>query len=207
MNDQKPDKVFCIGMNRTGSTSLYEYLIKVGYKTTHDPNWWYWRFKSGLDQYDGYTDGFEGYKLWNVYPNLRFLKRCFPNAKYIANTRPLNAWLTSRLKHNSPNYRKRKIKKDDFSLLKSWTKNRNHWHGKIMHFSEKSPDNVLWLNIHEEGATTLLENFLNLPAPIDFPHLNSINNNNQAVITVNAFLERYIEEADHESTRVAEWKK
>ena len=202
----RPSKVFCLGMNRTGSTSLYEYLLELGYNATHDPNWWYWRVKSGLDQFDAYTDGYEGYKPWRTYPNLWLLQFWFPDAKFVINTRPLDAWLTSRLKHNSANYRKWKRKTDPHSLLKGWVRNRNHWHRKLIRFSEEYPEKTLWVNIHDPEASAMLKEFIAIKTDVALPHSNQINNNPEAAGQVNEFLDRYIREEDHQSIRTAHWK-
>lgn len=193
-------------MNRTGSTSLYEYLTEIGYHTTHDPNWWYWRNKEGIDQFDAYTDGFEGYRPWRTFPDLGYLNRHFPNATYIANTRPLDAWLASRLKHNSMGYKKWKLNKDTDSLLRGWIRNRNYWHQKITTFAKHNEGKVLWLNIQAPESSTLLNRFLKVDDSLQLPHSNAINNNPSAATTVKAFLELHIDNEDHRTTKIAKWK-
>ena len=106
----KQDKVFCIGLNKTGTTSLHRALTILGYnsvhaktkdginiKTTIKQN-----FRQGndiltsLEKYDAFSD-------WDLDDSSHLIFKEFynqyPNSKFILNTRNMDSWLDSREKH------------------------------------------------------------------------------------------------------------
>jgi len=85
-------KVFCIGMNKTGTSSLAAILgDQTELRATHDPDWTIWTQTSKVEKFRDYgvfSDG-DG-------PGLGFLSEAFPDSLYVLNTRALRTWLISR---------------------------------------------------------------------------------------------------------------
>ena len=89
------EKVFGIGLSRTGTTSLTEALRALGYKAVHCPLSIVAFNGSGLklntaivDQFDAFTDS----PVARVY---RELDQAYPGSKFILTTRPLDKWMSS----------------------------------------------------------------------------------------------------------------
>lgn len=77
-------KVFGIGLSRTGTTSLNNFLIDIGYNVRHYPT------QGELFEWD--NDG--GTDLPVVY-HFKQLDKYWPNSKFIFTTRDKNKWLES----------------------------------------------------------------------------------------------------------------
>ena len=90
-------KIFCIGLSRTGTTSISAALTELGYSVLHYPdtedvvaktlrgrfNW------DVLDQYDAFTDA----PIAAFYQELDV--QVGPGSKFILTTRDIELWLTS----------------------------------------------------------------------------------------------------------------
>lgn len=88
-------KIFCIGFNKTGTTSLHELFELAGLRSRHRDRWvHYSHFPEGrkvLERYDCYSDG-EGADFIRLH-------QWFPDSLFILNTRSTRSWLRSRVKH------------------------------------------------------------------------------------------------------------
>lgn len=102
-------KIFCIGLNKTGTTSLCAALRKLGYKGIHFQDKKGFRIKDivsknkregkallkGIDKYDFYSD-------WGIRMTLelvRTLDEEYPGSKFILTLRDMNSWIESKAKH------------------------------------------------------------------------------------------------------------
>ena len=102
-------KIFCIGLNKTGTVSLHEAFLMLGIssvhfisdkgedikeiiKNNHENNR---KLMEGIEEYRAYSD-------WSI-PSTNMLFKDFdkqyPGSKFILNTRDLEGWLNSREKH------------------------------------------------------------------------------------------------------------
>lgn len=88
-------KVFCLGFNKTGTSSLHQFFLAAGLRSVHDDRWpaWTWipEGKQILQRFDAYSDG--------EHCNFKMLKQWFPDSAFVLNTRPHRDWLRSRVKH------------------------------------------------------------------------------------------------------------
>ncbi len=89
------EKVFGIGLSRTGTTSLTEALRALGYKAVHCPlsivalNGGGLKLNAAIvEQFDAFTDS----PVARVY---RELDQTYPGSKFILTTRPLDKWIGS----------------------------------------------------------------------------------------------------------------
>ena len=87
-------KVFCIGFNKTGTTTLHRILQdQLSYRSAHKPRWTDWsitRNRPELDQFDAFSDG--------GCASIKNLDELYPEAIFVLNTRPLRHWVLSRYK-------------------------------------------------------------------------------------------------------------
>lgn len=90
----KDRQVFCIGFQRTGTTSLSEALRMLGYFSLHDAPWLLPDLRDGvrpiplLDEYDAFTD--------NPFPLMyEELDRDRPGSKFVLTVRDVDSWLHS----------------------------------------------------------------------------------------------------------------
>lgn len=87
------NKVFCIGFNKTGTSSLHALFLDCGLRSIHVVAW---PFLSRItpkyfDIADCYSDGEKS--------DFVQLNQWFPRSVFILNTRNERAWLRSRIKH------------------------------------------------------------------------------------------------------------
>ena len=81
------EKIFVIGFGKNATTTFHEMFLQNGLKSQHEQLYW------DTKKYDCFSDGGEKRDLKKLYKE-------YPNAIYILNTRSLEQWLLSRLKHN-----------------------------------------------------------------------------------------------------------
>ena len=103
-------KVFCIGLNKTGTSSLHEAFKILGLKSIHFVDGKNINIKEiildnylkgndilkGLEEYDAFSDWDKAPYTVDIYKEF---DKQYPNSKFILNTRDLNCWLDSREKH------------------------------------------------------------------------------------------------------------
>jgi hypothetical protein len=185
-NHKKYNKIFQIGFNKCGTTSLHKMFIDSGLKSVHwdggniakkiDSN-----IKQnkppldGVDNYDCYTD-IENVET-NTFPLINYyelLDKAYPNSLFILNTRPLDNWIQSRLNHQGGEYANtfKKVLGVDTNeeLVKIWTEQWDGHHNKAIDYF-KNCDNFIIFDIETEGDK--LTDFLRTwSIPVTkFPHL------------------------------------
>ncbi len=92
--DRGHGKVFCVGFNKTGTTTLHRILgEQLSYRSAHKPGWTDWSItknRDRLDPFDAFSDG--------GCASIKNLDDLYPEALFILNTRPLKHWVLSRHK-------------------------------------------------------------------------------------------------------------
>lgn len=88
-------KIFCIGFNKTGTSSLNRFFLAHGMISLHHPRW---------TRYSWMDDGYRYLRESQCFtdgetPCFYALDKWFPNALFILNTRSERPWLHSRVKH------------------------------------------------------------------------------------------------------------
>lgn len=168
-------KVFQIGFNKCGTTSIHFRLIALGFSSVHrtTPDWQYvaeimsnnlkhgYHILHGLDDYDAFTDieylhgnGFiEGYKYFSE------IARQVPDAWFILNIRDRERWIASRLDHNNGKYAAGLLKLSGLpsleALVESW---RFDWDTHIGEVRRVVPaERLLILDIENEKMSKIDE--------------------------------------------------
>jgi cytidyltransferase-like protein len=113
-SDKKFNKIFQIGFNKCGTTSLHEFLIKNGLYSIHWDDGNLARkiienfnrkrpLLSGYEEYDAFLDMESVDDDIHIYlTHFKMLDSQYPNSKFILNIRNVDDWILSRLNH--PNY-------------------------------------------------------------------------------------------------------
>lgn len=97
-------RVFGIGLNKTGTISLHQALTRLGYRSLH------WGgpevrrvveralaegrpLVDDLPDHDAFSD------IWCLSENFALLDRQYPGSRFVLTTRPIDAWVASRVQH------------------------------------------------------------------------------------------------------------
>ena len=163
------EKVFAIGFNKSGTTSLHEIFQKLGYHSYHGIKWRDVSKPAIYYFYDAFCD--------DIPSDFRRLDAKFPNAKFLLQVRSLDAWLDSRLEHirrlppgkkRHPNWSMKE------SSVQIWTRLWNEHHIEVLRYFRDRPDDLLLLNyIREPDAANRIAAFLGRAERLDKPHANA----------------------------------
>ena len=89
-------KYFCIGLHKTGTTTLNQIALNNGLKSTHSINWQ--NNEEKIKLYDFFCDGGSHYNNINEI-DYEYLYSKYPNSIFIINIREPKSWIISKLKH------------------------------------------------------------------------------------------------------------
>lgn len=166
------NKIFCIGLSKTGTVSLNHALNILGIKAKHYP-----AIDSAMyvdiEKHDAISDT----PVAGVY---KILDKKYPYSKFILTIRDIESWLISarnhfegttrdglRLKLRMHLYGVNGFDRDKFEMAYY-----KHYNDVINYFKNRSGDLLIMNIIDGEGWEKLCP-FLNMKIPkIDFPHLN-----------------------------------
>ncbi len=116
-------KIFCIGLHKTGTTSLHEMAIKNGFKAIHSIEWMY--NYEDLKKFNFFSDGGSHFDDINEI-DFEYLYYKFPNSRFILQTRNTRDWVISKCKHAGW-HSSTEIEKDDINKI-----NHNDWEYKSL---------------------------------------------------------------------------
>jgi hypothetical protein len=184
------NKIFCVGLNKTGTSSLHEAFKILGLKSVHEytdsgqniKDMLHENYLSGsdilkgLEAYDAYTD-------WDKMPYNQvifkeFVKQ-YPNSKFILNTRDIDGWLNSRVKHVKRNQLEKKNNPDaDIKWLdidvKAWEEEFKKHHEVVFEHFKNREEEMLVFDITKGDGWEKLCPFLEMPIPsVPFPVKNA----------------------------------
>lgn len=163
-------KVFAIGFNKTGTTSLHAVFRELGLHSYHGE---YWRDSSRPVfhwLYDAFCDG--------IPDDFRRLDQRFPGSRYILQVRDLDAWIDSRLQHikRTPDAVLRTQSSDwsiDPESIRTWVERRNRHHLEVLEYFRSRPDDLLLINfIRDPDSARRIARFLGDREHVDKPHRN-----------------------------------
>ena len=194
---EEMDKVFCIGLHKTGTSSLCDLANKLGFRPLHSCNWASMSPQlSALSKYNFFADGGGHFwwksaeileDFWGPCHNVSFLHHHFPRARFILNTRSLDEWLRSKLYHAGWRYntilteQSRGLIAHDWrvkslSVVEDFVRCRIAYHAKVISFFRKKQREQQLLVIDYVGdslAGLKIGSFLSRPISDDLrPHKN-----------------------------------
>lgn len=168
LSGHRAKKVFAIGFNKTGTTSLHRIFQDLGYRSYHGTRWrdtarpMIYRF------YDAFCDG--------VPDDFRKLDTMFPRAKFILQVRDIDVWLDSRLEHirrlppNKPRHAEWTATE---TAVEAWVRKWNAYHLSVLSHFQSRPDDLLLVNyIRDPQAARKIAAFLGHPVVVEKPHAN-----------------------------------
>lgn len=186
---QPNNKVFCIGLNKTGTSSIHKALELLGYKSVHHIERGGESIKdiiksnydnglnilNSIEYYDAFSD-------WS-HPSTNILFKEFdkqyPNSKFILNTRDIDSWMNSRMKHlkRTPNLKKKQRENPNNKWLKMdktlWREEFEEHHNNVRNYFKERPQDLLEFDVTKGDSWKKLCLFLNKEIPaIDFPRTN-----------------------------------
>jgi len=142
-------KIFAIGYNKSGTTSLHALFQSLGLPSYHGTKWRECNDLGLLRSFDCFSDG--------IPHDLEKLDRIFPHSKFILQVRELEAWIYSRLSHIERE-RAANIYQEGNPLwdateeaIKSWIKLRNDYHLFVLSYFSERPDDFLVVNFTKDA--------------------------------------------------------
>lgn len=179
------EKVFGIGLSRTGTTSLTEALRILGYRAVHCPLSIVAFNGKGLKLSTDIVTRFDAFTDSPVARMYRELDQAFPGSKFVLTTRPIDKWLGS-MRRMRPSFvlltllpKVRQLARD-FSGTTSFCDEQvlarafvNHSRNVREYFGERLGKDLLVLDVSAADAWERLCGFLGHRAPPRaFPHYN-----------------------------------
>lgn len=164
-------KVFCVGYNKTGTTSLGKALKLLGYRhTSFNKRVWRDFYSNGkTDKIIRYTAKFEAFDdlPWLKEDMIPILDKSFPGSKFIYLERDEESWAKSNDKWRQKLFGRIPNLEEDLEKF------RNHREFVLNYFKDRSPDDFIVMNIQEKGGFKRLADFLGKETDqTDFPHQN-----------------------------------
>ena len=167
-------KIFCIGLNKTVTTSLHMALKALGFRSRH------WggpdsrraveraiREGAPLLRYLGDYDAFSDIQRLSV--NFDVLDQQYPGSRFILNTRDLDDWLDSRRRHVERNIRRKTEGKYDGTFLNvdfdAWRDLYLGHHERVRRYFADRPDDLLVMDISAGDGYERLCPFLGIKLP------------------------------------------
>ncbi len=160
-------KVFAIGFNKTGTTSLHRLFQALSLRSYHGTEWRSCNNIRLLNSYNCFSDG--------VPHNLPKLDSLFPGAKFIWQVRDLESWIFSRLSHIerqklNKDFSPSKHWNDDVESVINWIKQRNKYHLFLFNYFQNRKSDVLLVNIiRDKNAASKIVSFLGFEGNFEMP--------------------------------------
>jgi hypothetical protein len=177
-------KIFCLGLNKTGTRSLSDALEILGYPSLHwggdDPDRALRRgpeirvaveralaegrpLLEDIDDVDAYSD------ILALSTNFDVLDRQYPGSKFILTVRDLDEWLDSRRRHVETNIERHERGEYSGMFLvvdyPGWTSERTEHERRVLAYFADRPHDLLVLDIAAGEGWEALCPFLGVPVP------------------------------------------
>lgn len=178
---KKNTKIFCIGLNKTGTVSLHEAFEILGFSSVHfisdkgddikeiikknhengD------KLLKGLEGYDAFSD----WQLPSTNQLFKEFDKQYPGSKFILNTRDLDSWISSREKHVNriPNLKQKQKENPDnpwFNIDKeSWKIEYDQHHEEVYQYFKGRENELLVFNVIDGDGWEKLCPFLDSELP------------------------------------------
>jgi len=204
------NKVFCIGLHKTGTTTLAHFFRKHGFLSSHSTSWINKGWK--LNLYDFFSDGGSHFDGVNEL-NYEMLYEKYPKSKFILQTRDTEKWVVSKLKHAGWD-ENTIVEADDENMIKhefwryksyltirKFIEHKFNYEKKLTSFFEKNDSSRLIKvditnkNTQEKVLSSLVEFIgLNSSQKISFPHSNKHKNKTKLSDEVITFINKTVAE-------------
>lgn len=151
-------KVFCVGYNKTGTTSIGKSLEMLGYRHSsfNKKVWRNYYANNRIEKILKYTAKFDSFDdlPWLKEDMIPILDEAFPESKFIYLTREEESW-----KKSLSNWRQKRFG-DSPDLDEAWNAYKRHEKFVIDYFHSRPSDEFMILNIKDEQGFKKLADFL-----------------------------------------------
>lgn len=144
-------KIFVIGMNKCGTTSLFKLFKDSGLRAIHTTE----NVLKIANKYDAFSDGRHN-EFFRYY-------EAYPDSVFILNTRNLKNWLVSRYKHA----KRKNFQNNNYwcwppslERTQQWADSRNLHHKKVLEFFSNKPDKLIIVDIEKSGWEEFVFEFI-----------------------------------------------
>lgn len=163
---RKFNKIFQIGFNKCGTTSIHKFFKENGLSSIHwDRGYLARTIKSnvdakrdilfGYDKWDCFTDMEDVSKDIFVYTQyFKELDRQYPNSKFMLNIRPVEKWLKSRENHGRGTYIEIYMKNWGMTheeVIKRWMRGWNEHISTVKEYFKNRPNDLCVFDIETES--------------------------------------------------------
>jgi hypothetical protein len=166
----REEKIFAVGFNKSGTSSLHALFKSLGRLSYHGTKWRGCDDLELLQLYDCFSDG--------IPKDLAKLDRLFPGSKFILQLRDLESWIYSRLAHIERNKKAKTYKAHPAwdtteHAIKAWVRARNAHHLFVLSYFSERPSDILVVNfIRDESAASRICRFLGYEGECQRPKWN-----------------------------------
>ncbi|MCF7914652.1 MAG: hypothetical protein K9L66_05755 [Spirochaetaceae bacterium] len=97
-------RVFCIGLNKTATSSLHAAFLMLGYSSLHQSYTAEKMLHKAIMKNKKLLHYMQQYDVFSDYPYFRYFKELdmqYPGSKFILNTRNREEWIKSRISHDN----------------------------------------------------------------------------------------------------------
>lgn len=151
-------KIFCIGLHKTGTCTLHDLALQAGFNSIHDVTWQY--DKVLLDKYNFFCDGGSHYNNQNEFPYKKLLEY-YPDCYFILNIRNIKKWIVSKCKHAGWNintvidYSPRQFMHDDWKIksltnIELFIQHYFKWYSEIITYFMDKKEKALLVDIEQQ---------------------------------------------------------
>tara|TARA_R110002020_G_scaffold417571_1_gene626722 strand:+ start:24274 stop:25020 length:747 start_codon:yes stop_codon:yes gene_type:complete len=213
------NKVFCIGLHKTGTTTLGKVAEKYGFKSTHSTDWN--TDENQLNAFEFFSDGGSHFDRQHEF-NYEQLFYKYPNSRFVLQTRATKKWIISKLKHAGWNS-KTIIEKDNpekithdlwkyksLLTIKKFIEHKESYEQKVINFfKQNDPSRLIIIDITDkdtqEEEYKRLINYLDLKTiiPNKLPHSNKAGKKDTLASNVMIFIEDMISQT-HSTAKMKE---
>ena len=145
-------KIFSIGFNKTGTTSIHNLLMRHGINSVHTKR----HVLEIIGRYEAFTDG-SHYDFRKYYEQ-------YPDALFILNTRPIRKWLISRYKHAKIHgFKECWCWPINSARTNKWIEDRESHFKNIIDFFKDKPKQLFIVNIEKPNWEKELLSFIKKP--------------------------------------------
>jgi hypothetical protein len=190
-------KVFQIGFNRSGTTSLYNLFKNCGYKSVHyekgkialtiknnimkrllnTNNAKEVKILEGMEDFVFYSDmEFLNTPIRNkkhpfyAYTYFKDLYQDYPNSKFIFNYRPFDEWVNSRISFKEfyvKDFKRNTDLTEEEDIINLWKEHYENHTKNVIEFFKDKPDKLLTFDISKDDPKKIIEFFTELKLDIN----------------------------------------
>jgi len=172
------NKIFCIGFNKTGTSSMHRLFMSLGLSSWHG-------YYSHLPVTDPIFHQFQCFSDGDLH-DFELLDKTFPRSKFILTTRPLSDWLVSRIRHiehrrsvGATGPMREEYEANPELAVRLWIEQRLRYHERVQHYFKERESDLLIIDIcnSKTAASCIREiiEFLEQPErpELSMPHENA----------------------------------